>query len=63
MPHSVNKVHRRGISSVFTPEQVEFINSMTLPSVMDITQASEFDTLYVQTKSDRWEYVRLGCTH
>ncbi|HBC3358587.1 TPA: hypothetical protein KDX62_001449 [Vibrio parahaemolyticus] len=44
----------------FTSEQVEFINNMTLPSVMEITQASEFDTPFIQTKSDRWEYVRLG---
>ncbi|TNZ66020.1 hypothetical protein CGK42_23915 [Vibrio parahaemolyticus] len=63
MPHSVKKVYRRGISSVFTPEQVEFINSMTLPSVMEITQASEFDTPYVQTKNDCWEYIRMGRTH
>ncbi len=33
---------------------------MALPSVMEITQASEFDTPFIQTKSDRWEYVRLG---
>ncbi|MGR5243364.1 hypothetical protein ACP3VU_01035 [Vibrio sp. PNB23_22_6] len=63
MLHSGKKVHRTGDGAYFTPEQVGFINSMTLPSVMEITQASEFDTPYVQTKSDRWEYIRLGRTH
>ncbi|HFG1870616.1 TPA: hypothetical protein ACGF2D_003399 [Vibrio cholerae] len=63
MPHSVKKLYQRGFSAVLTPEQVQFINNMTLPSLMEITQASAFDTPYVQTKSDRWEYVRMGCTH
>ncbi|MCS0267261.1 hypothetical protein NDJ22_19795 [Vibrio alginolyticus] len=63
MPHLVKKVHRSGFRAVLTPEQVQFINNMTLPSVMEITQASAFDTPYVQTKSDRWEYVRMGRTH
>ncbi|EIU6808388.1 hypothetical protein L5159_004163, partial [Vibrio parahaemolyticus] len=63
MPHSVKKVHRTDDGAIFTPEQIGFIKSMTLPSVMEITQASEFDTPYVQIKSDRWEYIRLGRTH
>ncbi|EGU9030334.1 hypothetical protein GA076_18915 [Vibrio parahaemolyticus] len=46
-----------------TNEQVDFISKMSFPSVMEITQASEFDTPFVQTKSDRWEYVRLGREH
>ncbi|MBE3683275.1 hypothetical protein [Vibrio parahaemolyticus] len=51
------------IGNNLTQEQVDFIRKMSLPSVMEITQASEFDTHFVQTKSDHWEYVRLGREH
>ncbi|WP_206747933.1 hypothetical protein, partial [Vibrio splendidus] len=30
---------------------------------MEITVGSEFDTPYVQTANDRWEFVRMGRTH
>ncbi|WP_208446424.1 hypothetical protein, partial [Vibrio sp. B1ASS3] len=51
------------IDNNLTQEQADFINKMSLPSVMEITQASEFDTPLVQTKSDRWEFIRLGQKH
>ncbi|HAS6881749.1 TPA: hypothetical protein ACPV0H_003973 [Vibrio parahaemolyticus] len=59
MPHSVKKTYEKHRANL-TQEQVKFIKNQTLPSVLEITQASEFDTPFVQTKSDRWEYVRLG---
>ncbi len=49
--------------SNFSMAQIEFIRSLNLPTVMDITVGSDFDTPHVQTKSDRWEYKRLGKTH
>ena len=62
MKHLANKnVKKEAVN--FTRDQVEFINNITLPSVMEITQASEFDTPFIKTKSDRWEYVRLGRKH
>ena len=60
MQHSVNTTR---IDNNLTQEQVDFISKVSLPSVMEIIQASEFDTPFVQTKSDRWEYVRLGREH
>lgn len=60
MQHSAKTHHRY---NNLTDEQVDFISKMSFPSVMEITQASEFDTPFVQTKSDRWEYVRLGREH
>ncbi len=36
-----------------TSEQIIFIKELKLPIVMEITQASEFDTRFVQTKYDR----------
>ncbi|EGQ8097214.1 hypothetical protein P3592_00450 [Vibrio parahaemolyticus] len=60
MLHSANTPR---IDNNLTQEQVDFISKMSLPSVMEITQASEFDTPFVQTKSDRWEFIRLGHKH
>lgn len=51
------------VGSNLSDVQIEFIKCMKLPSVMDITVGSEFDTPYVQTKVDRWEYERMGFTH
>ncbi|EGR2254741.1 hypothetical protein [Vibrio parahaemolyticus] len=61
MQHSVET--SRATGSKLTHEQMEFIKEQAFPSVMEITQASEFDTPFVQTESDRWEYVRLGRRH
>lgn len=55
---SINTFHSK-LSMV----QIEFIKALVLPTVMDITPGSEFDTQYVQTKSDWWEYVRMGSTY
>jgi integrase len=44
----------------FTVEQKAFIDDLRLPAVMAIDVAAQDDTPHVQTKNDRWEYVRLG---
>ncbi|WP_343289987.1 hypothetical protein AAIA71_28500 (plasmid) [Vibrio harveyi] len=62
MKHLANKNVKKEVVN-FTRDQVEFINNITLPNVIEITQASEFDTPFIKTKSDRWEYVRLGRKH
>ncbi|MFA0000868.1 hypothetical protein AB4428_21400 [Vibrio lentus] len=51
------------VGSNLSDVQIEFIKCMKLPSVMEITVGSEFDTPYVQTKDDRWEFVRMGRAH
>ncbi|MBF4381971.1 hypothetical protein, partial [Vibrio anguillarum] len=48
------------LTSTFTVEQKAFIDGLHLPAVMAIDVAAQDDTPHVQTKSDRWEYVRLG---
>ncbi|HHX8330406.1 hypothetical protein J4H63_19410 [Vibrio alginolyticus] len=60
--YSVKQTHQQNEVDL-TLEQIIFIQEYRLPSVMEITQASEFDTPYVQTKADIWEFVRLGKTH
>ncbi|HDM8044638.1 TPA: hypothetical protein P0E04_002811 [Vibrio campbellii] len=59
MKYPVKKKSQRNEVNL-TQEQIEFIQAQTLPCVLEITQASEFDTPYVQTKADVWEFVRLG---
>ncbi|OED54669.1 hypothetical protein BEI46_14130 [Aliivibrio fischeri] len=54
---------RKPFNNNFSMTQVKFIKSINLPTVMEITVGSEFDTPYVLTKNDRWEYERLGTTH
>ncbi|ELB2807550.1 hypothetical protein QNE69_004195 [Vibrio alginolyticus] len=62
MKYSVKKTPQQDEVNL-TQEQIKFIEAQTLPSVMEITQASNFDTPYVQTKADVWEFVRLGKTY
>lgn len=61
MRHSTENLNKVRIN--LTSDQIAFIQELKLPSIMEITQASEFDTLFVQTKNNRWEYVRLGRKH
>lgn len=51
------------LGPTFTLEQLDFIDGLHLPTVMAIDVAAQDDTPYVQTKSDRWEYIRLGRIH
>ena len=46
-----------------TAKQKAFVDGLHLPEVMAINVAAKDDSPYVQTKSDRWEYVRLGRIH
>ncbi|WP_318463171.1 hypothetical protein [Photobacterium leiognathi] len=48
------------IETKLTDEQIQFINQVSLPSIMEIIVTSEFDTRYVRTDADRWEFIRLG---
>ncbi|MBE4607448.1 hypothetical protein [Vibrio navarrensis] len=50
-------------TATFTSAQKAFINDLHLPAVLSIDVAAQDDTSHVQTKSDRWEYVRLGRIH
>ena len=63
----MNKLEKKqsgeSASCNLSDEQIEFIKSMKLPSIMEITVGSEFDTPYVQTKNNRWEYDRFGSTY
>ncbi|MGF1711011.1 hypothetical protein L4C37_10615 [Vibrio kagoshimensis] len=47
----------------FTVAQKAFIDCLDLPTVLAIDIAAQDDTSHVQTKNDRWEYVRLGRIH
>ncbi|MCY9871147.1 hypothetical protein [Vibrio barjaei] len=63
-----NATHLHQMSSpsratVFTAEQISYINDLHLPAVMSIDVAAQDDTTHVQTKSDLWEFVRLGRIH
>ncbi|ENM3861909.1 hypothetical protein AB5E36_003536, partial [Vibrio cholerae] len=51
------------LAPCFTAEQKAFIDGLNLPAVMAINVAAQDDTPHLQTKSDRWEYVRLGRIH
>ncbi|WP_172380959.1 site-specific integrase [Vibrio sp. Vb339] len=51
------------VRSDFSTPQIEFIKAVSVPKIMEITVGSEFDTAYVTTNDDRWEYVRFGRTH
>ena len=51
------------LAPAFTVAQKAFINDLHLPAVMAIDVAAQDDTSHVQTKSDCWEYVRLGRIH
>ncbi|UPR54835.1 hypothetical protein ITG09_17965 [Vibrio cyclitrophicus] len=59
-----NEIHSSpSLAPTFTAEQKVFIDDLHLPAVMSIDIAAQDDTPYIQTKSDRWEYVRLGRIH
>lgn len=60
---NLNQTSSPSLAPVFTAEQKAFIGGLYLPSVMAIDVAAKDDTTHVQTKSDRWEYVRLGRIH
>lgn len=51
------------IETKLTDEQIQFIKQARLPRVMAINVTSEFDTPYVGTDADRWEFTRLGTMH
>ncbi|EGR1463613.1 hypothetical protein QXB71_002877 [Vibrio cholerae] len=51
------------LAPCFTAEQKAFIDGLNLPTVMAINVAAQDDTPHLQTKSDRWEYIRLGRVH
>ncbi|MCX9476484.1 hypothetical protein, partial [Vibrio cholerae] len=51
------------LAPCFTAEQKAFIDGLNLPTVMAINVAAQDDTPHLQTKSDRWEYIRLGRIH
>ena len=61
MLHSVKNTIEE--ESKLTFKQVEFIKTLQIPTVMEIIVGSEFDTPHIQTKDDRWEYIRLGRKH
>lgn len=42
---------------------MSFIDHLELPRIMEIKQASSFDTPYVDTTDDNWVFKRLGTTH
>ncbi|MGD1451479.1 hypothetical protein [Vibrio harveyi] len=63
MNKSENRQSSKSVNYKLSDEQIEFIRCMKLPSVMEIKVGSQFDTPYVQTKGDRWEYERMGFTH
>tara|TARA_Y100000588_G_scaffold394088_2_gene512772 strand:- start:1120 stop:2676 length:1557 start_codon:yes stop_codon:yes gene_type:complete len=63
---NVSHVHQtssKSLASTLTSEQKIFIDGLPLPAVMSIDIAAQDDTSLVQTKNDRWEYVRLGRIH
>ena len=59
----LNQTSSPSPAPAFTVAQKAFINDLHLPAVMAIDVAAQDDTSQVQTKSDRWEYVRLGRIH
>lgn len=59
----LNQTSSPSLAPTFTSEQKAFIDDLHLPAVMAIDVAAQDDTPHVQTKSDRWEYVRLGRIH
>ncbi|MFS1901185.1 hypothetical protein [Vibrio lentus] len=63
---NVNHLHQTSSPScepVFTADQISFINDLHLPALMSIDVAAQDDTTHVETKCDRWEFVRLGRIH
>ncbi|CAK1769842.1 Tyr recombinase domain-containing protein [Vibrio crassostreae] len=50
------------VETKLTNEQIQFIQQAKLRRSMEITVTSTFDTPYVTTDKDRWEFTRLGTT-
>lgn len=51
------------VETKLTNEQIQFIQQAKLRSIMEVNITSEFDTPYVNTDADRWEFIRLGSTY
>ena len=60
---NLHQTNSPSLSPTITVAQKAFIDSLNLPAVLAIDIAAQDDTSHVQTKNDRWEYVRLGRIH